>query len=142
MLVQREAVQSVSPWPKAVLQLGYISLNLLLNCGSPTFYLDICIEVKGIKTPNLMNKVHSPKKYVIFDQKHEVRYKVIRLFKKDFIYLYMRDQREREAETQAEGEGSSMQGSWVSRITPWAEGGAKPLSHLGCPVRPFDMKVV
>ena len=21
--------------------------------------------------------------------------------------------------------------SWVSRITPWAEGGAKPLSHLG-----------
>ena len=24
-------------------------------------------------------------------------------------------------------------GSWVSRIRPWAEGGAKPLSHPGCP---------
>ena len=48
-------------------------------------------------------------------------------------------EREREAETQAEGEAGSMQGaqhgtrSWVSRITPWAEGRAKPLSHLGCP---------
>ena len=34
---------------------------------------------------------------------------------------------------------SSLQGAWcgirsqVSRIMPWAEGGAKPLSHLGCP---------
>ena len=48
-------------------------------------------------------------------------------------------EREREAETQAEREAGSMQGarrgtrSWVSRITPWTEGGAKPLSHLGCP---------
>ena len=48
-------------------------------------------------------------------------------------------QREREAETQAEGEAGSMQGarcgipSRVSRITPWAEGGAKLLSHPGCP---------
>ena len=47
--------------------------------------------------------------------------------------------REREAETQAEGEAGSMQGaqrgtqSQVSRITPWAEDGAKLLSHLGCP---------
>ena len=24
-------------------------------------------------------------------------------------------------------------GSWVSRIRPWAEGGAKPLGHPGCP---------
>ena len=46
---------------------------------------------------------------------------------------------EREAETQAEGEAGSMQGarrgtqSWGSRIRPWAEGGAKPLSYLGCP---------
>ena len=23
--------------------------------------------------------------------------------------------------------------SWVSRITPWAEGDVKPLSHRGCP---------
>ena len=42
-------------------------------------------------------------------------------------------------ETQAEGEAGSMQGaqrgtqSQVSRITPWAEDGAKLLSHLGCP---------
>ena len=47
-------------------------------------------------------------------------------------------EREREAETQAEGEAGSMQGaqrgtrSWVSRIRPWAEGSAKPLSHPGC----------
>ena len=53
----------------------------------------------------------------------------------------MRDrerEREREAETQAEREAGSMQGtryetgSRVSRIMLWAEGGAKPLSHLGC----------
>ena len=48
--------------------------------------------------------------------------------------------RDREAETQAEGETGSMQEaqhgtrSQVSRIMPWAEGGAKPLSHPGCPV--------
>ena len=53
-------------------------------------------------------------------------------------YLFMTE-REREAETQAEGEAGSMQEarrgtqSWVSRITPWAEGGAKLLSHPGCP---------
>ena len=53
------------------------------------------------------------------------------------FYLFIR---EREAETQAEGEAGSMQGaqrgtqSWVSRIRPWAEGVAKPLSHLGCPL--------
>ena len=54
----------------------------------------------------------------------------------------MRDthrEREREAETQAEGEAGSMQGAQcgtrfqISRIMPWAEGGAKPLSHPGCP---------
>ena len=54
----------------------------------------------------------------------------------------MRDthrEREREAETQAEGEAGSMQGArsgtrfQVSRIRPWAEGGTKLLSHLGCP---------
>ena len=44
----------------------------------------------------------------------------------------------RSAETQAEGEAGSMQGtgggtpSWVSRITPWAADGAKPLIHRGC----------
>ena len=58
-----------------------------------------------------------------------------------FIYSWERErEREREAETQAEGEAGSMQGagrgtpSRVSRITPWAEGGAKPLSHWSCPV--------
>ena len=41
---------------------------------------------------------------------------------------------------QAEGEAGSTQGalrgtrSRVPRIKPWAEGGAKPLSHPGCPV--------
>uniref|UniRef100_A0A8P0PKT3 JAZF zinc finger 1 n=1 Tax=Canis lupus familiaris TaxID=9615 RepID=A0A8P0PKT3_CANLF len=48
-------------------------------------------------------------------------------------------EREREAETQAEGGAGSTQGarrgtrSRVSRITPRAEGGAKPLGHPGCP---------
>ena len=59
----------------------------------------------------------------------------------------MRDihrEREREAETQAEGEAGPMQGaqygtrSQVSRIRPWAEGGAKPLSHVGCPGGHFN----
>ena len=51
-----------------------------------------------------------------------------------------REEREREGETQAEGEAGSMQGalhgtrSGVSRITFWAEGGAKTLRHPGCPV--------
>ena len=52
----------------------------------------------------------------------------------------MRDtERERERQTQAEGEAGSTQGarcgtpSPVSRIMPWAEGGTKPLNHLGCP---------
>ena len=50
----------------------------------------------------------------------------------------MRDT-QREAETQAEGEtgstGEARRGtrSRVSRITPGAEDGAKPLSHPGCP---------
>ena len=50
----------------------------------------------------------------------------------------MRDtERNREAETQAGGEAGPMKGaprgtrSWVSRITPWAEGSAKSLSHQG-----------
>ena len=52
----------------------------------------------------------------------------------------MRDtERKREAETQAEGEVGSTQGArcrtryWDPRIRPWAAGGAKPLSHRGCP---------
>ena len=59
------------------------------------------------------------------------------IFLKDFIYS--RENREREAETQAEGGAGSMEGAWrgtqfrVSRITPWAKGSAKLLSHQGCP---------
>ena len=46
-------------------------------------------------------------------------------------------------ETQAEGEAGSTQGarsgtrSRDSRVTPWAEGGAKPLSHSGRPPQTF-----
>ena len=52
----------------------------------------------------------------------------------------------REAETQAEGEAVSKQWaqrgtrSWDSRITTWAKGGAKPLSHPGCPEYRFSKK--
>uniref|UniRef100_A0A8I3PXY9 KRR-R motif-containing protein 1 n=1 Tax=Canis lupus familiaris TaxID=9615 RepID=A0A8I3PXY9_CANLF len=55
-----------------------------------------------------------------------------------FIYS-LETQRERGAERQAEGEAGSTQGarhgtpSWDSRITPWAEGGTKLLSHPGIP---------
>ena len=51
--------------------------------------------------------------------------------------------REREAQTQAEGEAGSIQGarrgtqSWASRITPWAKGSAKLLTHPGCPLTGF-----
>ena len=53
-----------------------------------------------------------------------------------FIYSW---ERHRKGETETEGEAGSMQGAWrgtrsqVPRITPWAEVGAKPLSHPGCP---------
>ena len=59
----------------------------------------------------------------------------------------MRDterERQRQRQTQAEGEATSMQGarlgtpSRVSRITPLTEGGAKPLSHEGCPAHAFN----
>ena len=58
------------------------------------------------------------------------------------FYLFIHErhrERERGAETQAEGEAGSMQGarrgtrSRVSRIAPWAAGGAKPLRHPGIP---------
>ena len=59
---------------------------------------------------------------------------------KGFFLLFINERHtKREAETRAEGEAGSMQGArrrtrfWVSRITPWAEGGAKPLSLRGCP---------
>ena len=59
---------------------------------------------------------------------------------KNILYLFIHERyTEREAEIQAEGEAGFMQGarhgtrSQNSRVTPWAEGGAKPLSHQGCP---------
>ena len=61
-------------------------------------------------------------------------------FKILFIYSWeTQREREREVETQAEGEAGYMQRtrhgtrSRVSRIRPWPEGVAKPLSHPGCP---------
>ena len=54
------------------------------------------------------------------------------------MHLFMRDTH-REAETQAEGEAGYMQLSRLGSrsrdpgVTPWAEGGAKLLSHPGCP---------
>ena len=62
----------------------------------------------------------------------------VNFFFKDF-YLFIHERhREREAETQAEGEAGSMQGTRHGTPIPglqdpWAEGGAKPLSHPGCP---------
>ena len=59
------------------------------------------------------------------------------LFLKIF-YLFIH--RDRERERQAEGETGFTQGaqcgtwSQVSGITPWTEGGAKLLSHPGCPL--------
>ena len=53
------------------------------------------------------------------------------------FYLFIHRDTEREAETQAEGEAGSMQRarhgtrSRVSRITPWAAGGAKLLRTTG-----------
>ena len=66
---------------------------------------------------------------------------------KDYLFIHERQRlREREAETQAEEEAGSTQGarrgtrSRISRIAPWAESSAKPLSHLGCPLFPFEMR--
>ena len=63
----------------------------------------------------------------------------IYLFERLYLFIHERYRR-REAETKAEGEAGSVQGarcetpSRVSRITPEAAGGAKPLHHQGCPI--------
>ena len=60
----------------------------------------------------------------------------------------MRDTGGGGAETWAEGEAGAMQGaqhetqSWVSRITPQAEGGAKLLGHWRCPLFFFFFKIL
>ena len=60
---------------------------------------------------------------------------VVLYFLKDFIYLCMRDI-EREAETQREKQAPRREPNMGLQqgIPPWAEGGAKPLSHRGCPL--------
>ena len=71
---------------------------------------------------------------------------LLNIFSDFYLFIHERDTERREAETQAEGEAGATQGvqlrtrSQVSRIRPWAEGGAKPLSHLGCPIRLFRNK--
>ena len=61
---------------------------------------------------------------------------LIYLFLKNILFIYS----EREREREAEGEAGSMQGarrgtrSWDPGVIAWAEGGAKPLSHPGCPL--------
>ena len=55
-----------------------------------------------------------------------------------FIHSWETDRQIERGRDTAEGEAGSPQGAWhgtpslVSRITPLAEGGTKPLSHLGC----------
>ena len=62
------------------------------------------------------------------------------LFFSKILFIHERQREGQGAETQAEGEAGSMPGarrgtrSWVSRIRPRAEGGAKPLSQPGCPL--------
>ena len=50
--------------------------------------------------------------------------------------------RQREKQAPCREPDVGLDPAWVSRITPWAEGGAKPLSHWGCPkVGSFNLKV-
>ena len=62
----------------------------------------------------------------------------VHIFKKDFIYLFMRDS-EREAETQAEGEAGSLQGAQCGLdpktpgSCPEPKADAQLLSHPGVP---------
>ena len=49
------------------------------------------------------------------------------------FYLFMRHtQIEKEAHRQREKRAPCRDPDVVSRMRPWAEGSAKPLSHLGC----------
>ena len=78
-----------------------------------------------------------PKKSMISKRLRSLRQRRIFCFK-DFIYLFMKDavrERERGRDT-VRGRSRPHAGSlmWVSKIPPWAEGGAKPLSHRGRPV--------
>ena len=61
-------------------------------------------------------------------------------FFKKILFIYSREtHRERQRHRQREKQAPCREAcrgtrSWVSRITPWAEGGTKPLSHQGCPL--------
>ena len=72
----------------------------------------------------------------------KVSFKVCKLFFFFYLKILFIHERHRDRERQRHrqrGETGPMQGaqhgtlSRVSRVTPWAEGGAKPLSHQGCP---------
>ena len=77
---------------------------------------------------------------------HSLRYIRLLFFlllflKKVFIFLFISvKEQQRGAKTQAEREADSMPTakretpSQVSMITPWSEGSAKPLNHVGCPI--------
>ena len=78
----------------------------------------------------------------VYARAHVTEFDGTTFFLRFYLFIHERQterEREREAETQAEGEAGSMQraqrgtGSRISRIRSWAEGGAKPLSHPGCP---------
>ena len=64
--------------------------------------------------------------------------KIMFYFLKDFIYFFIRGTERMRGRDTGRGKAGSLQGaqrgtpSWVSRITSWAAGGAKPLHHQGC----------
>ena len=74
-------------------------------------------------------------------EKLESVYKGLENIKLLFLKIFYLFIHERHREAQAEGETGSMQGSRrgtrsrVSRVTSWAEGGAKPLSTQGSPIK-------
>ena len=61
------------------------------------------------------------------------------LFFLKILFIYSSETHREGGRDTGEGEAGSMQGVqlgtrfWVSRITPWTEGSAKPLSHQGNP---------
>ena len=86
--------------------------------------VSLCPDFEWNNNPFINYMVSSPEGYFIL-----------------ILFFYSWEtQREKKAETQAEGEAGPMQGAWrgtwsrVSRVTPWAKGSAKPLSHWGCPL--------
>ena len=69
-------------------------------------------------------------------------YSICFFLKKDFINLFMRDtQRETGRDRNRLHVRSLMRDSILGlQIRPWTEGGAKPLSHPGCPQSTFNCR--